>query len=146
MSYHGRAFGQTIDVSAYNKAQADEQARRAAAPKCTTSQQKAQAVKACSAKTVVKGVGQMQMLAFTIDPFLNIDPCYVANLPLCPPPPPTFKDAPAALYTPPPSEIPHTDEPTATEEEGEPNYALWGGLALLLVAAGGYVAYKATRK
>jgi hypothetical protein len=98
-------------------------------PTCLTQAQHDEAVKACSYQTV-KGIGALP----------TGDPCKLKDLPICPTPVRWSPTTTTATDLPPP---PGPD--TKTEDEGEPNYALWGGLALLLVAAGGYVVYKATR-
>lgn len=107
-------------------------------PSCATKAQHDKAVASCESLQV-KGLG-----AAAVDPFANVHPCIVKALPICP----TLRAmTPKITFTPPTV----ADEPTPTdseepEGEGEPNYVMWGGLLLLLVAGGGYVAYKATRK
>ena len=105
-------------------------------PICVSQAEHDAAVIACK-KTQVRGIGAVA----------GIDPCQLKLLPICtyvrsnisttsyvPPPPPVDISTPPV---PPPEEEP---------SEGEPNYMLWGGLGLLLVAAGGYVVYKTTKK
>lgn len=103
-----------------------------ALPACVTQAQHDAAVTACKYQTV-KGLG--------VD-VSGISPCVVKDLPVCPPL--VRASAPTSTYVPPSVDISTPPEPQP--EESEPNYMLWGGLGLLLVAAGGYVVYKTTKK
>jgi hypothetical protein len=107
-------------------------------PTCLTQAQHDEAVYACKQRAV-KGLGALP----------NYDPCALAKLPICPPPvrwtPPPIN---TAINTPPPASEPVEPQPSTepeTKPESSPNYMLWGGLLLLVVLAGGYVVYKATR-
>lgn len=103
-----------------------------ALPACVSQAEHDAAVVACK-KTQVRGIGAIA----------GVDPCQLKLLPIC-----TYVRATTATtsYTPPPPPTDISTPPEPPPEESEPNYMLWGGLGLLLVAAGGYVVYKTTKK
>lgn len=104
-----------------------------ALPACVSQAEHDAAVIACK-KTQVRGIGAVA----------GIDPCQLKLLPIC-----TYvRSTISTTYVPPPPPVDISTPPGPQPEDAgdEPNYALWGGLGLLLVAAGGYVVYKATKK
>ena len=106
-------------------------------PICVSQAEHDAAVIACK-KTQVRGIGAVA----------GIDPCQLKLLPIC-----TYvrSNISTTSYTPPPPPVDISTPPVPPpegepSEADEPNYMLWGGLGLLLVAAGGYVVYKTTKK
>jgi hypothetical protein len=118
--YHG--VGQSLPMYSFT-------AVPTAAPTCLTKEQHDAAVYACSAlkDRTVKGLGQS-----------TTDPCYLATLPIC--------LAPATFPTDATTPGPGPEAPPPETEGDHKGALMWGGLLLVVLAAGGYAVYRGTRK
>lgn len=120
------------------------------APNCLSDDQFQLLSQACALVPQIKGLGAVQLInlsSIIADPLQQLaalDPCAaLRQIPRCPfgSTDPGVTD-PEVVPVPVPEPEPEPGPPEDTLEEDEPNYALWGGLILVVVAAGGYAVYR----
>lgn len=136
--------GLGIDFIPANTSHADKvQSLVEAAPTCLSDSQYQLLAQACAAVPQIKGIGapllnfsSIQLTPTLSDPIqqlASLDPCAaLSQIPRCT----SGGDLPRS------SDPGVLDEPPQDVEDDEPNYALWGGLILVVVAVGGYAVYR----
>lgn len=138
-----RGFGLGFDYIQPDTSKSDKvRALIERAPTCITDDQYQMLAQACAMVPQIKGLGITLLpvpAGLITDPLLQLavlDPCgALSQIPRCP-----------SGGTDPPPTDPSTDPPPVDEmDEDEPNYALWGGIILVVVAAGGYAVYRSIK-